>query len=158
MNWDTITGGAEVLGALAVLITLVYLSRQIRQNTEEIRSANYHGVTDSFNEINLAVAGDADLARVFRLGNEAYEKLSEEEQYQFGFFMHATFRVLDVIKFQSQHGTGDMTLWEYEKKTLDTLLAAPGVRTWWRNRPYNFSEDFVTYVETQVLPKYQDDA
>jgi hypothetical protein len=95
---------------------------------------------------------------VFRLGNEAYEKLSEEEQYQFGFFMHATFRVLDVIKFQSQHGTGDMTLWEYEKKTLDTLLAAPGVRTWWRNRPYNFSEDFVTYVETQVLPKYQDDA
>jgi hypothetical protein len=62
MNWDTITGGAEVLGALAVLITLVYLSRQIRQNTEEIRSANYHGVTDSFNEINLAVAGDADLA------------------------------------------------------------------------------------------------
>ena len=157
MNWDVITGSAEVLGAAAVLITLFYLARQIRQNTEEIRSANYHGVTDSFNEINLSVAGNADLARVFRLGNEAYEKLSEDEQYQFGFFMHATFRILEVIKFQSQHGTGDMTLWGFEKNTLDTLLAAPGVRKWWRQRPYNFSEDFVTYVENELLSKYQDD-
>ena len=153
MNWDAITGSAEVLGAFAVLITLFYLARQVRQNTEEMRSANYHGVTDSFNEINLAVAQNPDLARVWRLGNEAYEKLSEDERYQFSFFMHATFRILDVIKFQSQHGTGDMTLWGYEKKTLDTLLAAPGVRTWWRERPYNFSEDFVIYVENIVLSR-----
>ena len=157
MNWDVITGSAEVLGAAAVLITLFYLARQIRQNTEEIRSANYHGVTDSFNEINLAVAGNADLARVFRLGNEAYETLSEDEQYQFGFFMHATLRMLDVIKFQSQNGTGDMTLWEFEKNTLDTIFAAPGVRKWWRERPYNFSEDFVAYVENHALSKYRDD-
>jgi hypothetical protein len=157
MNWDVITGSAEVLGAVAVLITLFYLSRQVRQNTEEIRSANYHGVTDSFNEINLTVAGNADLARVFRTGNEAYEELSEDEQYQFDFFMHATFRILDVIKFQSQHGTGDMSLWEFEKNTLHTLLSGPGARKWWRKRPYNFSEDFVTYVETHVLSKYQDD-
>lgn len=157
MNWDAITGSAEVLGTLAVLITLFYLARQIRQNTEEIHSTNYHGVTDSFNEINLALAGNADLARVFRLGNEAYEKLSEDEQYQFDFFMHATFRILDVIKFQSQHGTGDTTLWEFEKNSLDTMLAAPGVRKWWRKRPYNFSEDFVNYVENNVLLKYQDD-
>jgi hypothetical protein len=157
MNWNVITGSAEVLGALAVLITLIYLARHIKQNTEEMRSSNYHGVTDSFNEINLAVATNADLARVFRLGNEAYEKLSEEEHYQYGFFMHATFRILDVIKFQSLHGTGDTTLWEYEKNTLDTLLAPPGARKWWRDRPYNFNEDFVTYVETNVLTKYLDD-
>ncbi|MEH6639757.1 MAG: hypothetical protein V7717_10815 [Porticoccaceae bacterium] len=98
------------------------------------------------------------MARLFRIGNEEYEKLSDDEKYQYGFFMHSAFRVLDVISFQSQHGTCDMTLWEFEKKTLDTLLAAPGGRKWWRERPYNFSEDFVTYVETHVLYKYQDDA
>ena len=75
MNWDAITGSAEVLGALAVLITLFYLARQIGQNTEEIRSANYHSVTDSFNELNLTIAGNPELAIVFRLGNVAYEKL-----------------------------------------------------------------------------------
>ena len=157
MNWDAIGAVGELLGALAVLITLFYLARQIIQNTEEIRSANYHGVTDSFNELNLAVAKNPDLARVFRLGNEDYEKLSEDEQYQYGFFMHATFRILDVIKFQSQRGTGDMTLWEFEKNTIETLLAGAGARTWWRERPYNFSEEFIAYVEENVLPKFQDD-
>jgi hypothetical protein len=155
MNWDAIGAAGEVLGAVAVLITLFYLARQIRQNTEEIRSANYHGVTDSFNELNLTVAGNPDLARVFRLGNEAYDELSEDEKEQYAFVMHAAFRIMDVIKFQSQKGTGDMTLWDFERSTIDTLLAGPGARKWWRERPYNFSEDFVSYVEKTVLPKYE---
>ena len=91
MNWDVITGSAEILGAFAVLITLFYVALQIKRNTEEIRSSNYHGVTDSFNEINLAVANNSDLARVFRLGNEVYEKLSEEEQTQYAFFYACRF-------------------------------------------------------------------
>ncbi len=157
MNWDVITGSAEVLGALAVLITLIYLAQQIRQNTEEVRSANYHSVTDSFNEINLTLAGNPELARVFRLGNDAYEDLAEDERFQYNFFMHAAFRVLDVIKFQSQKGTNDMTLWDFERKTLDVLLEGAGARAWWRERPYNFSDDFVTYVEKNVLSRYEVD-
>ena len=157
MNWDSITGSAEVLGALAVVITLFYLARQIRQNTEEIRSANYHSVTDSFNEINLTLAGNTHLARVFRLGNESFEDLAEDERFQYSFFMHAAFRVLDVIKFQSQKGTNDMTLWEFEKKSIDILLEGPGARKWWRERPYNFSDYFITYVEKNVLSKYEVD-
>jgi hypothetical protein len=158
MGWDAIIGIAEVVGTAAVLLTLFYLSRQLRQNTEEIRSANYHGITDSFNQINLSVSANPDLARVFMQGNEDYETLSDAEKYQYGFFMHATFRILDVIKFQSERGTGDTVLWEFEKKTLDTLLAGPGARRWWKDRPYNFSEDFVEYVESNVLSNYNDDA
>ena len=157
MNWDVITGSSEALGAIAVLITLIYLARQIRQNTEEVRSANYHSVTDSFNELNLTVAGNPGLARVVRLGNEANEKLSEDEKTQYSFTMHAVFRIMDVIKFQSQHGTNDMTLWEYEKNTIDMMLSEPGTREWWRERPFNLSQDFVTYVEKHVLSKYEDD-
>jgi hypothetical protein len=157
MDWDAITGSAEILGALAVLVTLFYLARQIRQNTEEVRSANYHSVTDSFNELNLSVAGDKELARVFRIGNQAYDELSEDEKYQYGFFMHSAFRIMDVINFQSQRGTGDMTLWNFEKKTINSLLEGPGARTWWRQRPYNFSDEFVTYVEKNVLSKFEDD-
>ena len=156
MNWDMITGSAEVLGALAVLITLIYLARQIRQNTEEVRSANYHSVTDSFNALNLTVAGNPELAKVVRLGNKAYEKLSEDEKTQYNFTMHAVFRVMDVIKFQSQHGTNDMTLWEYEKNRIDMMLSEPGAREWWRERPFNLSKDFVTYVEKNVLSKFED--
>jgi hypothetical protein len=39
MNWDSVGAVGEIVGALAVLITLIYLSVQIRQNTKVARSA-----------------------------------------------------------------------------------------------------------------------
>jgi hypothetical protein len=39
MNWDAIAALAEVLGALAVLASLVYLATQIRQNTQMVKSS-----------------------------------------------------------------------------------------------------------------------
>jgi len=39
MNWDAIGAIAEVIGALAVLITLAYLAVQVRQNSTQLREA-----------------------------------------------------------------------------------------------------------------------
>ncbi len=40
MNWDAIGAIGEATGAIAVLITLIYLAVQLRQNTEQARQAN----------------------------------------------------------------------------------------------------------------------
>ena len=152
-DWGAI---GELVGAVAVIATLFYLARQIQQNTREARSANYHRVTDSFNAINVSIAHDPELARIFRDGAEDYAGLSDVEKTQYGFIMHAAFRVMDVIHFESHHGTADRSLWEYEKKTIDSLLRGPGSRAWWRERPFNFSEEFVDYVEREVLTRYAD--
>jgi hypothetical protein len=39
MNWDAIGSIAEVVGALAVLITLIYLAVQTRDNVKVMRSS-----------------------------------------------------------------------------------------------------------------------
>ena len=38
MNWEAI---GEVCGAIAVVVTLIYLAGQLRQNTNALRSASY---------------------------------------------------------------------------------------------------------------------
>ena len=53
MNWGAIGAIGEVLGALGVIITLVYLAGQLRQNTKELRSArheSYAALSFSVNE------------------------------------------------------------------------------------------------------------
>ena len=45
-----------------VLPTLVYVAFQIRQNTRALKSTAFHGVTDSFNQINNTIAHDESLA------------------------------------------------------------------------------------------------
>ncbi|MBT6443350.1 MAG: hypothetical protein HOK61_13055 [Alphaproteobacteria bacterium] len=147
-----ITAFAEIFGAVAVLVTLIYLARQIKQNTEEIRSSNYHGITDSFNNLSQALAENAELAKVFRNGNENFDNLSDDEKTQFHFLMHATLRVMDVLHYQSRHGTGDQTLWDFEKHSIDAIFSTPGARSWWRWNPYSLSAEFTKYVDETVLP------
>jgi hypothetical protein len=38
MNWAKLSGIAEILSSIAVLVTLVYLTIQIRQNTEALQA------------------------------------------------------------------------------------------------------------------------
>ena len=158
INWDAIGAVGEVLGAAAVLVTLVYLARQISQNTQEIRSSNYHGITNSFNSLNIMIATNSELARIFKEGNASFSELSEEGQTQYSFLMHSAFRVMDVLHYQSHHGTGDTTLWEAEKPTIDALLTPQGAQDWWRTRPFNFSADFVSYIDDVAIPRIQGDA
>tara|TARA_B110000858_G_scaffold89247_1_gene103084 strand:- start:5179 stop:5370 length:192 start_codon:yes stop_codon:yes gene_type:complete len=39
MNWDAISAIGEIIGATAVVVSLVYLAVQIRQNTRQISSS-----------------------------------------------------------------------------------------------------------------------
>ncbi len=44
MNWDAVGAIAELVGATAVVLTLVYLSIQLRQNTRAVEHATERGV------------------------------------------------------------------------------------------------------------------
>jgi hypothetical protein len=45
-DWGAIS---EVVGAIGVIVTLIYLTTQIRQNTRQIRNQGHQGITDSYN-------------------------------------------------------------------------------------------------------------
>jgi hypothetical protein len=95
----------------------------------------FHAVTDSFNQLNLAIAQDASLARVCRLGRERLADLDEDERVRFDFLLLGVFRVFETLYFQHKHGTGDPALWSAETNTLVSLLGAPGTREWWTSNP-----------------------
>ena len=48
MNWDAIGAFGEWAGAIVVIITLIYLARQIKQNSELSRLALYSNDIDSY--------------------------------------------------------------------------------------------------------------
>lgn len=40
MNWEAIGALGEIAGAVAVIVTLLYLAKQIRQNSKSLDRAN----------------------------------------------------------------------------------------------------------------------
>ncbi len=48
MNWEAIGAVGEIFGALAVVVSLVYLATQIRSQNRESRIAASHEITTAF--------------------------------------------------------------------------------------------------------------
>ena len=64
MNWDAIGAIGEILGALAVLITLLYLARQLRENTASNKVATSWSMMNSFNVAHGEVFGSRETAEL----------------------------------------------------------------------------------------------
>ena len=79
MNWDAIGAIAELLGAVGVIASLVYLARQMGQNARATRAAAYQQLVGSLNETILDRGGGPEREQAIRMGMADFARLSEEE-------------------------------------------------------------------------------
>jgi hypothetical protein len=145
----------EFVAAIAVVITLIYLALQIRQNTRATHAASFHAITDSFNHVNVSVAQTPGLARIWLAGATERSSRSDEEQWQFDLICLSYFHVFETIHYQARVGAGDSGLVVAEERSLEALLATSGVREWWRENPYAFGPEFRAHAD-RFLPAGRD--
>jgi len=146
MNWDAIGAVGELLGAIAVVVTLAYLAVQIRQNTSAVKASSHHAITDSFNSISVRIFQDPDVARIWRLGNVSFSSLSEDEQVSYAFMMISYMRVFETLYYQRNIGTMEEQLFVAEEQTLRWAVSLAGFVEWWEANPISFSVEFREYI------------
>ena len=85
MNWEALSAIGQLLGAAAVLITLIYLAIQIRQSTAAMNTTTYETIVTGFNDINSIVVDNPDVASILHRGMENPSTLSDVEAVRFSF-------------------------------------------------------------------------
>ena len=70
MNWDAISALSEFIGAIAVVVTLIYLAVQVRQNTQSIKTSTLQANTALWNSMFSAIA-DPDITSAYLNGSNA---------------------------------------------------------------------------------------
>ena len=150
MNWDAIGAIGEVVGAVAVVATLIYLSLQVRSAHRDAQTSNFHRVADSFNDLNRMVASDPDLASLFNKGMMDFDALDDTERTQFSMLMLTACRIYDSLYYQLQRGVGDKELWSTEVETLKGLCSAPGFQSWWAANTFKFSPGFTKFINSII--------
>ncbi len=146
-NWEAIAALSELVAAAAVIISVVYLAVQIRNNTKEIRASSFNAVTDSFNQFNFLVARDTQVAKLWHRGSLAYEDLNDVEKRQYDLLILGLFRIHESVYYQSNRGTMEQDLRDAENRSLFSLLGEAGMRHWWKQNPYSMTNEFRDYVE-----------
>ncbi len=177
MNWDAIGAIAELLGAVGVIASLVYLAGQIRhsreqmsQNTLAMKAGAYQQISDGFIASSNIAVSTPGFARVVRSAMANFEGLSEDDGFQFTLWLNNIMRSFDNVYYQYRTGMLEDDRWELHRADIVTLFMSPGVVSWWRsNSPsltgidprmalgtqYQYSSEFVALVE-EILGKQPD--
>src|SRR5210317_2003544 len=83
MNWDAIGAVGELLGALVVIATLLYLARQLSQTGKISKSSVARELQQKYTDLYTLIASDPGInALVTRLRRSDYAPQSEEEEEQ----------------------------------------------------------------------------
>lgn len=80
MSWEAIGAMGSLLGAISVLLTLLYLAKQIKENSKLLTTSVYQTAVDGYNEMASMFLENPELARNLLLDKPA--QLSEVDAYK----------------------------------------------------------------------------
>jgi len=150
MNWNAISAIAELVGALAVLITLIYLAIQTRDNVKVMRSRAIWDAQVSFVEVNETLGDGGVIAEVMYKAISEPNNLTDKELYQVHRFLRGWFQRMEAQFALYKTGILDSEVWELRLGYARGMLDKSPFKEWWEMDKNNsmFTADFINSIES----------
>jgi len=155
MNWDAISTIAEIVGATAVVVSLIYLAVQIRQNTKQVeeqargqRFAALGTLGDQWRGFRSQVTNSTEVASIWRRGNEDFDSLDGDSRVLCDLLM---VELIWGFAYNWMMGVEE-GLGEYLRDDIaDNFVHydTPGLRQWWHksSRKNEYPREFVEFID-----------
>ncbi len=147
MNWEAIGAVGEIIGAGVVVITLIYLSIQLRQNTAATQSSR---LENQFRSINAwyGQMNDPDSARTWLAGLQDYRALSNVDRVRFhSMAIQIVLSYEQARTFVQQGLYSESGLAPQEAWTV-ALINTPGGQTWWTETESDWNPELRAHLAT----------
>jgi len=146
MNWEAIGAIGEIIGALAVVISLVYLGLQIRTQNNETRISSVHDILEALrNEV--STFKNSENAALYVKGTSDFDCLSDAEQLQYIAMCLGPLRVWEEAYLQYVSGRLGENTWNALRAQYVDTRSAAGPERVWQLRKHTFSNDFRQYSD-----------
>ena len=152
MNWTAIGASGELLGAIGVIASLLYLARQMRRGAADARRAAAQAVFTKMNTAFQTTSASPQLADVFVRGTASLSALSPEESIQFSSLLLTLTRPYEELLHYKRAGAVEDWVWESVELLIVRLLTTHGGLEWWSKRRSWFTPSFQAHVGT-ILSK-----
>ena len=142
---------AEIMGSVAIVVTLIVLLVEVRANTAAIQAATYQNVVDSITT-GLSLRGtDPDVARIWDAGTVG-EHLEPIDQNRYFNLVGANMRRFENAFYQYQIGGIEESQWRPIERIIGSLLNTPGHKKWWMDSRFVFSVEFQELADQLLEP------
>ena len=149
VNWDALSAIGETLGAVAVVVSLVYVGRQLKQNSAMMRNASATEVLEIDHTIVLPIIESEEFAEIWLKGDHRLNELSEANLQRLILFERRAI-VLWHHHFQ-QHRQNFVSdeMWYYTSGIIQFLSLREAVRVAWSIFRNHYEPSFQEYIDEQ---------
>lgn len=150
MNWDAIGAAGEIAGAVAVVLSLLYLSGQIRASKDAMAEAAIQNILDLTSNWLGRIAGDTEVAAVFVKGMGLTEEMTEAERMQFSAMLLELTLNWERHYYLSKKSDLYNPFTEGNLRARKLLMGAPGFKSWFNERSLYLSNEFAQVLKSQM--------
>jgi hypothetical protein len=138
---------AEIVGAFAVVISLLYVGVQVNDSASAVRAASANDVNVALQSWYLEIGTDQQTSELFYRALTSEEALSNEEEFQYLMMLHGAFLAFQNSYLLAEEGTIDTELREAITAAIVGIKQLPGMRRYWRQRRSYLHSGFSAYVD-----------
>jgi hypothetical protein len=148
MNLQSFAYISEIVGTVVVILSLVYLAAQVRQNTQAQKTENYARALDRLAAFQSMLSTDSEISIIFSKALVDTSKLTVQEKLRFNWSMYEAFGAFEFMFHAARKKSIDEEIWSRWSQAIAWYLAFPGVHKWWMVRPLPFTDSFSLFVES----------
>ncbi|NND83341.1 MAG: hypothetical protein HKN50_13010 [Gammaproteobacteria bacterium] len=150
MNWEAAGAIGEIVGAIAVFLTLAYLAMQIRQNTDAVRAAALDSSVNALSNIRAKLHDNGELTEIYLRGCDDPQSLTKAELTRFILLITNILWSTLNLYTQSQYANLSASVWESQKPILKRILNTNGGKWYWLHFKSEYEEIFATEIDEIV--------
>jgi len=150
LDWEIIGAVAEFVGAVGVVVTLLYVARQIRAAAVEGQRSRYNELTSSVANTGQTWAANDALSEIMFRGLRDPSSLEPYESFRFYSGVYGLMKTWEATYHYSvDQGIHD---WGADglRATMSSFMALPGMQRYWAGRRSWYSQAFQAEVDRVI--------
>ena len=138
---------AEIIGAFAVVISLIYVGIQVNDSAVAVRSSSANDANVALQNWYMQIGSDQQTSGIFYRGLTSEEALPLEEEFQYLMMFHGAFLAFQNGFLLAEEGSIDAKFRDSLSAVILGVKDLPGMGRYWQQRRGYLHPDFAIYVE-----------
>jgi len=147
MELQDLASVAEIVGGIAVVVSLIYVGMQVNDSTSAIRSAAASDATTTMQSWYAEMGANRQASDVWFNAMTSAEPMPPRDEFQFMMSMHVAILGMQNSFLLAKEGTLDPEFREAVTAAIVAVKHLPGMRRYWNQRRGFFHAEFAEYVD-----------
>lgn len=148
---DYIATVAEIVAAVGVMISVIYLAIQIDGSNKELKAQSFNDALANIHKPLELLVQDQELSDIVRKGNLDPDSLTDGEWYRFLRWQLLRFDAYEYTYYANRNDSITPELWRgMDSSFSHDIREYPGIRRFWSEYQHAFADPFNTYVRQKV--------